>query len=137
MIFVLVTLFGFAFLLDTAFTAQEGKNIPEEIMIFNKGYRRKVHGPVRFTHLAHIEDYGIECTECHHTYRNGKNVWKEGDPVKKCIACHSPVKKQGKNVPRLVFAYHFKCKNCHRENESGPIKCKDCHGGKKQKNTEE
>ena len=105
-------------------TAEE---MPEEIKIYNEGYKRKVYKPVLFTHLVHSEDYGIECSNCHHTYKDGENVWEEGDPVQKCIACHSPTKKQGEKVHRLVFAYHFNCKNCHRENESGPTECKDCH----------
>lgn len=99
---------------------------PEEIMINNSGYRRKVHGGVAFPHLAHSEDYGFECKECHHEYKKGENVWEEGDPVKRCIVCHNPKKKQGR-VPRLQFAYHFSCRKCHREIESGPIECKECH----------
>jgi len=105
-------------------TAEE---MPEEIKIYNEGYKRKVYKPVLFTHLVHSEDYGIECSNCHHNYQDGENVWEEGDPIQKCIACHSPTKKQGENVHRLVFAYHFNCKNCHKENESGPIECKECH----------
>lgn len=104
-------------------TAEE---IPDEIKIYNEGYRTKLYQPVEFPHRAHAEDYGIECTQCHHNYKDGKNVWQEGDPVRKCIVCHNPVKKQG-TVPRLVFAYHFNCRNCHKENESGPIECSDCH----------
>ncbi len=134
MFFIMVSV-ALAFLLDATPQAQQEQKIPKVIMISNNGYRRKVHHkPVRFTHLAHIEDYGLECTECHHNYRSGKNVWKEGDPVKKCIACHSPVKKQGQNVHRLVFAYHFKCKKCHKENDSGPVKCKECHTNTQQEN---
>ncbi len=102
------------------------QDIPQKIMIFNKGYKRKLYKPVSFPHLEHAEDYGIECERCHHNYQGGKNVWQEGDPVKNCAACHNPNRKQGK-VPRLVFAYHFKCKKCHLEAESGPIECKDCH----------
>ncbi len=102
------------------------QDILQEIMIFNKGYKRKLYKPVRFLHLEHAEDYGIDCNRCHHKYQGGKNVWQKGDPVKNCVACHNPNKKQGK-VPRLVFAYHFKCKKCHRETGSGPVECKDCH----------
>lgn len=102
------------------------QDIPQEIMIFNKGYKRKLNKPVRFPHLAHVEDYEVECAQCHHNYRGGENVWQEGDPVKNCVVCHDPIKKQG-DIPRLVFAYHFNCKKCHRNIESGPIECKDCH----------
>jgi len=133
-VFPIVWFIALSFVFDAAPQAQQGQEAPKLIKISNKGYRRKVHhAPVTFTHLAHIEDYGIECTECHHNYRSGENVWKEGDPVRKCIDCHSPIKKQGQNVPRLVFAYHFKCKKCHKENESGPVKCKECHSKKADK----
>jgi hypothetical protein len=54
--------------------------------------------------LTHVEYYGIECHKCHHDYRDGGSVWEEGDPVKKCVVCHNPKKKQGK-MHRLVFAF--------------------------------
>lgn len=121
--FVMVALTGLMFLTVGLLTAQD---TPEEIMIFNKDYKRKLYKPVRFAHLEHAEDYGIECNECHHNYQGGENVWQEGNPVKNCIACHNPNRKQAK-VHRLVFAYHFNCKKCHKEAESGPIECKECH----------
>ena len=120
---VMVALTGLIFLAADLLTAQD---LPEEIMIFNKDYKRKLYKPVKFQHLEHTEDYGLECDQCHHNYQDGENVWQEGDQVKNCIACHNPNKKQGK-VHRLVFAYHLNCKKCHKEAESGPIECKECH----------
>lgn len=114
---------GFLFFAVGTLTADD---MPEEIQIASEGYKRKIYTPVKFTHLIHVEDYGVECDECHHDYKDGENVWEEGDPVKKCVVCHNPKKKQG-NVHRLVFAYHFNCKKCHRENESGPRECAECH----------
>jgi hypothetical protein len=61
----------------------------------NKGYDQDKRGPVNFTHKKHAEDYQVACAECHHEYENGKNVWKETDPVKKCVECHDPVEKKG------------------------------------------
>ncbi len=116
---------GLMFLGVGTLTAEEDE-APDEVMIDNEGYKRKVHGPVKLTHLVHVEDFGLECDQCHHDFKEGENVWEEGDPVKKCVVCHNPKKKQG-NVHRLVFAYHFNCKNCHKENDSGPIECKECH----------
>lgn len=118
-----VALTGLMFLAEGTLTAED---IPEEIQIDTEGYKRKVYKPVMFTHLTHLEDYAIECNECHHDYKEGENIWEEGDPVKKCVICHNPNKKQGE-VHRLVFAFHFNCKKCHKENESGPIECKECH----------
>lgn len=103
------------------------EDIPEEIEIYNEGYRKKLYEPVDFNHLEHVEDYDVACDQCHHDYKGGENIWKKGDPVKKCTQCHNPKKKQGEKVYRLVFAYHFNCKKCHQENDSGPTACEDCH----------
>ena len=123
-----VALAGFLLIAVGTLTAED---MPEEIPIDSKGYKRKVYKPVRFTHLTHVEDYAIECNECHHDYKDGENVWQEGDPVKRCGACHNPNRRQGK-VHRLVFAFHFNCKRCHKENESGPIECQECHTKKEE-----
>ena len=108
-------------------------DIPDTIMIDNQGYKADKKGPVKFTHKAHTVDHKVACTECHHKYENGKNVWKEGDPVKKCADCHSPLKKQGK-VIKLKNAYHKNCKNCHKKllkagkSKKAPFrKCNNCH----------
>jgi len=108
---------------------------PETICIQNTGYKHIIRGPVKFSHRKHQEDYKIACTECHHNYEHGKNVWKEGDPVKKCNQCHSPLKKQGK-VLKLNVAYHKNCKTCHKKlakagKKAGPYKkCSKCHAKK-------
>ena len=106
---------------------------PEEIVLDNKAYKGNRRGPVTFPHLSHAEDYDIACNECHHEYKDGKNVWEEGDPVKKCSACHDPNKNQG-NVKKLSTAFHRNCKSCHRElarrgdTEDAPYRrCTDCH----------
>jgi len=124
-LFTLLTV-AIAGLVFTAAGTLTAEDMPDEVQISNEGYKRKVYKPVTFTHLAHVEEYGIECADCHHDYKDGENVWEEGDPVKKCVVCHNPDKKQG-NVHRLVFAYHFNCKKCHKANESGPRECKECH----------
>jgi len=107
-------------------------DIPEQITIQNTGYKQDKKGPVVFNHKKHQVDYKIACTTCHHNYENGKNVWKEGDPVQPCKTCHNPLKKQGK-IPKLQNAYHKECKNCHRDlakegKKTGPFKkCSECH----------
>ena len=109
---------------------------PEEIIIENKGYEKKRKGPVKFSHLDHADNYDVACTECHHDYQDGKNVWKEGDPVKKCIECHSPLKREDK-IKKLQLAFHDNCKNCHKDmakdgiTEDAPYKkCANCHQNK-------
>ncbi|MGD9031590.1 MAG: cytochrome c3 family protein [Desulfobacteraceae bacterium] len=108
-------------------------DVPDEIMISNEGYKTDKKGPVKLTHKKHSVDYKVACNECHHEYENGKNVWKEGQPVKKCADCHDPKKKQGKTL-KLNIAYHKNCKNCHKEimkkdpSKKAPFKkCNDCH----------
>lgn len=93
---------------------------------------------VQFNHYAHMDDYGIECTECHHVYKDGKNVWEDGDPVKKCEECHKdPTTKNEIKLPsrtlNLKYAFHKACIGCHRkynrENkvEAAPVQCQNCH----------
>ena len=132
MTLLLVVLTGMLFLAVGALTAADA---PDEINISNEGYKKDIKGPVKFSHKKHHEEYKVACTECHHDYQNGKNVWKEGDPVKKCGDCHNPEKKQGK-VDKLQNAYHKNCKDCHKDAEkagkkNAPYKkCNDCHGEK-------
>lgn len=87
-------------------------------------------GAVTFNHLLHGTVRGIECTSCHHTY-------KEGEPIKPCGECHkqSDTKIEGFSVlaPKNSKAYHNKCKGCHEytleelHQPAGPTKCKLCH----------
>ncbi len=107
-------------------------SVPDEIMIENKGYKSDKKGPVKFTHKKHAADHKLACTECHHEIKDGKNVWKDSDPVKKCSSCHDPEKKQG-NVDKLQQAYHKNCQGCHKEKyaDKAPYKkCNDCHQSK-------
>ena len=101
---------------------------PEEILIENK-YKDDKKGPVKLSHKKHATEYKVACTECHHEYKDGKNVWKDTDPVKKCVECHSPDKKQG-NADKLNLAFHKNCQGCHKElkDKKAPYKnCNDCH----------
>ena len=101
---------------------------PDKIVIDNQ-YKKKTRGPLPFNHGDHIK-YGIACAECHHVYKDGKNVWKEGDPVQKCSECHDSEKKQG-NAPALKNAFHSQCQDCHKnvnDEAKAPIKkCNSCH----------
>ena len=106
---------------------------PDEITINNEGYKFKRRGPVQFDHASHSEDFEIACNECHHDYEDGKNVWKEGDPVNKCIDCHDPNENDGK-VKNLRLSFHRNCVTCHKNmaiegiTEDAPFKtCSGCH----------
>ena len=113
--------------------AEKAVDVPDEIVIKNEGYKKITKGPVKFHHKKHAVDYKLACTECHHVYKDGKNVWKEGDPVEKCSKCHDPQKDQGK-AKKLQNAFHKNCKDCHKEvvkknkEAKAPFKkCNECH----------
>jgi cytochrome c553 len=116
---------GLIFLAAGVLTAAD---VTEKIVIDNKGYSKDVKGPVNFSHLKHSKDYGVACTDCHHEYKDGNNIWKEGDAVKTCVTCHDPEKTQD-NVPKLMMAFHNNCKDCHKNSgkDTAPTKCNDCH----------
>ncbi len=87
-------------------------------------------GPVTFSHAKHKE---APCTTCHHEYKDGQNVWKEGQEVKKCGACHKLEAKD--KVVGLEKAYHDRCQGCHKKlkqekKKTGPTVCAKCHAKK-------
>lgn len=123
---------GIVFITMGVLTAADA---PDEVTIENKGYKKDKKGAVHLSHKKHHEEYQVDCTDCHHNYEDGKNVWKEGDPVKKCVDCHDPNKSEGK-IKRLQLAFHTNCKDCHKEakkegkDKPPTTKCTDCHAKK-------
>jgi hypothetical protein len=96
-------------------------------------FKEKKQAPVTFNHAKHKDQV---CTNCHHEYKDGQNVWKEGQEVKKCSACHKD-KDEGKAV-KLYSCYHKKeaehssCVGCHTKlkadnKKTGPTACPKCH----------
>ena len=107
---------------------------PDEVVIENEGYKKDRYGPTNLSHAKHTAEYGAKCTDCHHDYQDGKNVWKEGDPVKKCVECHDPKGKSKDEPMGLRYAFHDNCEDCHNKaikdgNKNAPkkTKCKECH----------
>ena len=95
----------------------------------NEVYKSDKKGPVELSHAKHVKEYEAVCTDCHHEYKDGVNVWKEGDAVKKCVSCHDPEKTQDK-AAKAQMAYHNNCKDCHKNSgkDTAPSsKCNDCH----------
>jgi len=101
-------------------------------------------GPVKFTHKKHAEDYKIACADCHHVYKDGKNVWKQGDQVDRCEKCHTEPTIQGeKKLPpdqqklNLKIAFHDNCQGCHQKlkkekpDTKAPVTCTGCHPAEK------
>lgn len=117
---------GLVFLTVGMLTAAD---VPDEVTIENKAYKADKKGPVKLSHKKHASDYKVACTECHHAFQDGKNVWKDSDPVKKCSECHDPEEKKG-NADKLMNAYHQNCQGCHKAltgKEAPYKKCNDCH----------
>jgi hypothetical protein len=131
---ILAVIFAFFLLVMVgASKATEKQSLPDEIVIKNEGYKSDKKSPVTLSHQDHIDNYEVACTECHHDYQDGKNVWKEGDPVMKCVECHSPLKSEDK-AKKLKLAFHKNCKSCHKKLSKDGIakeapykKCNDCH----------
>ncbi len=117
----------------------------EEIIINSSLYKKHTMPLVKFNHQAHFDDYGIDCQDCHHLYKNGENVWEDGDETS-CEACHNePTVKNEKrlSIPEqklnLKLAFHNNCIGCHRKynhenkTKAAPITCQGCHTIKQQK----
>lgn len=120
---VAAALLGLVFITGPAAAAE----VPDEVSLHDPAFGEHKKGPVKLHHKKHSEEYKLSCIECHHEYQNGKNVWKEGDPVKKCSACHDVEKREGKK-DKLKNALHKNCKECHRKAGKGPFKkCNECH----------
>jgi hypothetical protein len=134
---ILCLILAFGLAAAVAQTTKSGE-VEDAFIIETKDMKPKDLKPgVGFTHLKHSVDYKITCVECHHDYKDGKNVWKEGDEVKLCVECHD-MKKRGpaKKQYKLKNAMHKNCQTCHKElakdkKPTGPTKkCAECHTGK-------
>jgi len=129
---LVVIFIGLLFLTVGVLTASDVET-PDDLIIENEGYKADKKGGVKLNHKKHTDEYKVGCDDCHHEYEGDKNVWKEGDPVKKCSECHDPLKKEGE-VKKLQNAFHKNCKTCHKtlvsegKSESAPFKkCTKCH----------
>jgi len=114
---------------------------PDVATISSKLWPERKFKDVSFSHKKHAQEYGIACTDCHHVFKDGKNVWTEGQETQKCDACHT-FAKTGKGLAdakpeekklSLWNAFHNNCKGCHakynkeKDTQAAPIKCLDCH----------
>ena len=110
---------------------------PDTIKLESPVYKKHTKAIITFAHKKHAADYKIACTECHHVYKDGKNVWKDCDEVQKCEACHSEPKKPRGDKTKMSKAekikkYHYdaihaNCRDCHKELKKGPTTCTKCH----------
>ena len=113
---------------------------PDSVLIANQKAFGKLQRPeVNFPHAAHMAK--LECTDCHHRYKNHKNVLdpgqlEEGKPGTQCADCHAkPGSRFSPDLDPstlgLMQAYHKQCLNCHRvmaqKGKTGPRTCGGCH----------
>ncbi len=141
---LVVLAFAAAALMGTMAVAQDTKSgkVEDTFMIKDPAFKKYKKTPVKFTHLKHSVDYKIKCADCHHVYKDGKNVWKDGDKVAKCSSCHTYSKKKyikidGVKTYSTKDAYHKNCQGCHKafkkknKKSTAPTKCRECHPKKK------
>ncbi|WP_022667234.1 cytochrome c3 family protein [Desulfospira joergensenii] len=126
---------------------QAGTSVEDTLKMETDGYKKRKKGApkfklVEFTHKKHIEEYKLNCGECHHD-KDGKPLadLKMGDEVKKCGECHNKFKKDKKNKKDIMVhenAMHGNCVECHKEANikagdpkgrkgPAPTSCGKCH----------
>ena len=111
-----------------AVSAAAKVELPDPVIkLYDPLFKKHRKPAVEFTHEKHVKDHKLQCVECHHIYKDGKNVFKEGDKVQLCSACHDFTKGKKGKMPNLKNAFHGNCKDCHKKLKKGPTKCKECH----------
>ena len=140
LVLVVVSL-SVVFLFAVVYATQQA---PDTITMESKLFPKHKKSLVTLNHKKHNVDYNIACADCHHMYKDGKNVWKEGDTVQKCDACHTEAKAPtGADAPKLskaekiktyyYSAIHENCVGCHKDLKKAdptkviPTKCAECH----------
>lgn len=114
---ILLMVIAACFLISTWALAQE-----PVIKLQHDAFANRKRLGVVFSHGKHMEK--IECTECHHFYKDGKNVWDE-TRESNCAACHKPTE-QGRTMG-LMKAMHENCVGCHSKMRNAPVMCGECH----------
>lgn len=102
---------------------------PAQSLIHSPILRPTQRPPVPFSHARH-ERTKVACTACHHDYQGRRNIWRQGQPVQKCEACHFAAPRARRLD--LKNAFHRQCKTCHSQRRTagrpaGPLKCTECH----------
>ena len=129
-----------AVLFSATLLALAAQQPPETITIKPSIWKTFTKPPVTFSHKKHVTEDKIACNQCHMIMKDGKNVWKEGDPVEKCEKCHTEptAQMEYKLTPEqkklnLKLSFHNLCITCHRKikgqhpTANAPIVCAGCH----------
>lgn len=148
--FLIISIMGFIVLFASV-ALHAGSDVPAEIKMQNDYEHEKEI--VTFTHQKHVEAYKLGCGDCHHDENNKPlSDLKAGDPVKKCIECHSKpgeapkeekdkwkkekLKKAEKDKLARQWhaeAIHDNCRSCHKDynkknkTKAAPTTCVKCH----------
>lgn len=122
---------------------------PVRVIMDNTG------GRVLFTHQAHADEYGFDCTDCHHddtdedtflacgtchprafdeTFR--KEHQKAFESKDSCLRCHYDIpegqtlpeedRPYTEDIPLRLDAFHGQCMTCHEE-YGGPTEEDSCY----------
>ncbi|GEM_PF-1989674 len=77
-------------------------------------------GEVAFPHGMHVEDLGIECTECHHPTRAAKLETPHPEiftgELQRCSLCHreaGPKRARGTSSGNGADTRQYRCATCH------------------------
>ena len=116
---------------------------PDDIVLDDQSvFISRSRPAVAFPHIQHI-DAEIECSDCHHRFKDGENIVDEAELEEdaegiRCASCH-------KSEPNFQFApdldrsrrtlqqaYHRMCIGCHRQElkdnkKAGSVTCGGCH----------
>lgn len=101
-------------------------------------------GPVKFTHIKHVQEYGAACGDCHHDENVEPIEAYDPDAVYTCGECHAreglligPIaENKTSHEDQLAYranAIHMQCIGCHQMYNNlnqvvrVPESCKTCH----------
>jgi hypothetical protein len=101
----------------------------DRYFIESKAFENRQRPGVEFNHLLHYEI--LECTDCHHDYVDGENIWDMYSGKNYCSDCHT-VSGEDDTGMGLMQAFHEQCVGCHQETfkqgkNTGYIMCGECH----------
>jgi hypothetical protein len=84
---------------------------PPEKVVFQTKYKGGTQ--IVFDHVMHVDDFGLQCIECHH--------------VEACNKCHLKNETQNLEISPGKVALHENCLRCHEAAGLDPKDCEACH----------
>jgi len=112
------------------------------IVFVSASSRGKIEQPIQYNHKVHIEEAGLECTDCHQYVENYARATIPN--IKVCVDCHSdePLTNSieekkllnyissNKRIPwvQIYYVPNHVYFSHRRHVKIGEIKCIECHG---------